>query len=294
MHATASFGGCATQTQIKVFQMQLETRRLRICFAFLTAATLWLPCAVTSVRAGTVSYAMTLSEDLSVLTHPGNATVAQMAALTTQHTLMLERTMPYIELKNTSTDATSTMTQFSLTIGDTSKNFDWAMLVKASPGVTFSLQSPDAKVGFIKSDVLSFNLGGFGPGDSVILRTGLSPDDPHGNPIVDYRATFFQLNSSDMTNNAQTTGIFQTATGQLTVTQPVPDFSDSTVFSSTSINFPCHFASDTVTPFTMQASAATPPPDGNPPPSVPEPGSSVLLGLGMLGLTVWKLRRARG
>ncbi len=258
-------------------------------------ATVCLLWARTTARANTIAYSMTLSEDLSVLTHPGNATVAQMAALTTQHTLMLERSMPYIELKNTSTDATSTMTQFSLSIGDASKNFDWAMLVKASPGVTFSLQSPDAQAGFLKSDILTFNLTGFGPGDSIILRTGLSPDNPVGSPIVDYRMTLFQLNSADMTNNAQTSGIFQTSAGTQTLTQAVPDFADATRFSSTSINFPCHFASDTVNPFTLQASAAVtqPPPIEEPPPSVPEPGSFALLGLGMLGLVAWNRNRHR-
>src|SRR4029078_273434 len=125
--------------------MTYFTRFFRVAAA---AIAVWgLLLTVDTARASSISYAMTLCEDYGVLVQPDNAILAQYAAVKPQVTLLMERTMPYIQLNNTSDDDGAMLTQFTMSIGDTTKNYDWGKLITASPGVTFSLQSPDAVAG---------------------------------------------------------------------------------------------------------------------------------------------------
>ena len=228
---------------------------------------------------------MTLSESLSVLRSPDNPTVAHLAAWIPQHSLMLARTMPYLELRNTS-DA-GQITQFTLTIGDTTKNFDWATLIEASPGVKFTLQGLDAVTGSLKNDVLTINFTGFDPGDFVRFRTGLSPDSSSASPIVDYRTTLFQLNGSNTSHNSVTTVTYQTVGGPQTLTTPLPNFTNPL---PTATDLLLHsYGSDSVKPFILGGSGEGPTTSV----PVPEPSSLVLAGFGLAALIAWKARRRR-
>ena len=242
----------------------------------------WLGTSAAAARADTVSYSMMFAENLAVLKNPTNSNLQTMAALNTQHGLMLARTSPYIELKNTSDS--SPITSLSMTIGNTADNFDWAKMVEASPGVTFSLQSPDALYGLAKSDLLVINFSHFDPGDFVRFRVGLSPDAVGANPIVDYRTTFFTLNGTDTTNNSIVSVTYQTANGPMTASNVVPNYTIDG-HSPTSMTFPCHFGQDSVTPFGMNGSGGDVP--------VPEPSSVALAALGLTGLLAWRHRRRR-
>jgi hypothetical protein len=258
--------------------MNLSSKnRTRTLLAVWTAA-LWLGTAGGSV-AGTLSYSIMFSESRNVLEHPANKTVAHMAAWTTQHSLMLKRTMPYVELRNTS--AEGEITEFTMTIGDESKNFDWAALIEASPGVTFSLESPDILLGNLKTDVLKIDFSGLTPGRFVRFRTRLSADNPNLSRIVDYRDTFFRLNGGDTSDNSQITVAYQTATGPTSHTDTLPDFVNP-MPTVTSLRFRSHYM-DNVMPYASQFSTTAPP--------VPEPASVALLGMGLIALAAWKLRR---
>ena len=127
-------------------------------------------------QAGSISYSLTLCEDLDVLRDPTNQLLSANAGLKPQHTLLSQRTSPYIELRNTSED--SLITQMTLSIGDTSKNFDWGKLIEASPGVKFTLASADAVAGGAKTDLLVIKFDGLKAGDFVRFRVGISADDP--------------------------------------------------------------------------------------------------------------------
>ena len=154
---------------------------------------------------------MTLCEDLGVMLQPNNKILAQNAAMKSQHVLLVERTNPYIELKNTGTEGQ--ITDLTMSIGDTSKNFDWAGLVQASPGVTFTVHSPDAIAGAVKSDMVTISFTGFDPGEFVRFRIGLSPDSASASAIMDYRTVLFQMNGSSTSNNSTVGVRFQNSTG---------------------------------------------------------------------------------
>src|SRR5689334_19095279 len=85
------------------------------------------------VTAQTVSYDLDVSENLQVLNNQGNGMIAMHAAWATPAQLAMARNMPFIKLTNTSTPANggtgfADLTSFTMTIGDTSQNFDWVKL----------------------------------------------------------------------------------------------------------------------------------------------------------------------
>jgi hypothetical protein len=256
------------------------------CFSVALAALL-LVVASPTARAGTIAYSMTLCEDLGVMLQPNNQILAQNAAMKSQHVLMVQRTNPYFELRNTGTEDAQ-ITHLTMSIGDTSKNFDWAGFVQASPGVTFTVQSPDAIAGAVKSDMVTITFSGFDPGDFVRFRVGLSPDSASASSIVDYRSTLFQMNGSSSANNSTVGVRFQNSTGSEVLSRQMPDFVNTNPFTSTnlnSLNTICGM--DSIVPFTFTDNGIIPPP-------VPEPGTFVLFGIGLMGLSIqcWRRRRA--
>lgn len=232
-------------------------------------------------QAEAISYSLMLCESLDVLRDPMNKTLAMNVAWVPQHTLMLERTMPYFELRNTSEEAV--ITQFSMTIGDTSKNYDWGQLIESSPGVMFSLITPDGMPGGAKADTLVISFNGLGPGEFVRFRAGLSPDDSNASMVLDYRMVLFNMNGNDPSSNSVVTVDFQSAAGDESLVNQFPNFAMN-MPTSTSLAFPHHYM-DMVMPFQLGDSGTIPP--------IPEPGSLVLLGSGLLGLAAWRLRRRR-
>ncbi len=243
---------------------------------------------VAEVRAEAISYSLTLCEDLDVLRDPMNKTLAMNAAWKPQHTLMLERTYPYLELRNTS--ETASITQFSMSIGDLSKNYDWATMIEASPGVTFSLITPDNLAGGARSDTLLIDLSGLDPGEFVRFRVGLSDDNPAASAIQDFRQILFDLNGNDASNNAVVTVDFESSLGQKSLEQQLPNFTTGGMNTAMDMSFPHQYHMDMIMPFTITDQGTIPDEPGGGT-QVPEPGSVVLLATGLLGLA-W-LRSAR-
>jgi hypothetical protein len=250
----------------------------------LALAALSLLVTMSTARAGTIAYSMTLCEDLGVMLQPNNQILAQNAAMKSQHVLMIERTNPYIELRNTGTEDAQ-ITHLTMSIGDTSKNFDWASFVQASPGVTFTVQSPDAIAGSIKSDTVVITFTGFDPGEFVRFRVGLSPDNSSASAIMDYRTVLFQMNGSSASNNSTVGVRFQSSSGSEILSRQMPDFVNTNPFTSTNLNsLGTICGMDSIVPFTFTDQGIIPPP-------IPEPSTFVLLGIGLVGLVAKRWRR---
>ncbi len=128
---------------------------------------------------------------------------------------------PIFQLTNTS--ALATIESFDLTIGDTAFNFDNARVNAQSSGTKVTLISPDRDGGGgVRSDILSFALGGFTPGSFVEGNTDIDRDN--FNSDEDFRQVLFDLNGTDSSDNAVVTVTFDDGTvlsGQL------PDFSQT-------------------------------------------------------------------
>jgi hypothetical protein len=249
-------------------------------------AVLGLCLSVGTALGSTISYSMVMCEDLGVLVHPNDTVLAQYAAVKPQGALLLERTNPYIQLDNTSDDPDALLTQFTMSIGDASKNFDWAKLITASPGVTFSLESPDLVAGSLKNDLLVINFTNFKPGDFVRFRVGLSPDDRHGSMVIDYRNVLYHMNAIDTSHNSVLNVTFNSPAGSGVVTQQLPNFPNDNPFTSTDLRaLTTRCGMDSIEPVTTGGAGTIPP--------VPEPGSIALLGIGLLGLSLLGMRRRR-
>jgi hypothetical protein len=257
-------------------------------------AALALACAARA-EAAAISYSLTLCESLEVLRDPMNKRLAMNVAWKPQHSLMLDRTMPYFELRNTAEEAD--ITQLSISIGDANKNFDWGKLIEASPGVVFTLLTPDGINGGSNADTLLIDFQGLGPGKFVRFRSGLSADAA-GGMIQDYRMTLFQLDGHDTTSNSLVSVKFDGDEGSETLAQKMPNFGMMGMSTSTSLAFPDHYM-DSVMPFTMTGQGTIggdddddeDPDEG--PPEVPEPGSLALLATGVVGLAAWRIKLRR-
>jgi hypothetical protein len=183
------------------------------------------------------------------------------------------------------------ITQISLSIGDLSKNFDWANFVEASPGVSFALQSVDSVMGGLTSDVLTISLTGLAPGDFVRFRFGVGADDPGAGFIQDYRKILFDLDGADPSSNSMVTVDFESGGATQQLVDQLPNFSMNGLTTATDMSFPSGPCFDHVVPFFFNANGTLDPED--PGPAVPEPGSLALLGCGLLALVGRKLRLRR-
>jgi hypothetical protein len=262
-----------------------QRSRIRQLATLATVAALGLASSAAS-RAENISYSLTMCENLDILKDPTNQTLITNLSKQTQHSLMMQRTSPYFELRNTSAGAA--LTQFSMTIGDMAKNFDWSKVIEASPGVGYTVETVDAVMGGLKSDVLTIKFTNFEAGDSVIFRAGISADDPNASFMQDFRTTLFDLNGTDTTNNSMITVDFASAIGSGQLVDQLPDFSMNGLTTAVNMAFPNGPCFDHIVPFNFQGNGTI-----EPPPPVPEPGSIVLLGLGLLGLIGWQVRRTR-
>jgi len=240
---------------------------------------------VARAPATTVSYDLRISESLAVLKNPNDMHAQMMAAWTTPTTLAMARNRPYLLLENTSTvgnggDGAAAMTSFSMTIGDTSQNFDWSRIVSASPGVGVTLVTPDTLDNHSHSDVITYNFTGFTPGKQIIFHIDIDPDMTTANPFTDYRQVLFTLNGGpNNANNSQTSAVFvdQNQTIQLGPTPwDNPIDSGPTVFG---MQFVSHYMDDHVTSYLT----------GNVAPA-PEPAGLALAAIGGVGLVLGSRR----
>jgi hypothetical protein len=223
-------------------------------------------------QAATMSYALTVCEDLHLLENPSDPMAQMMAAWKTASELLVERNQPYVELRNTSD--TASITHFRLTIGDTSQNFDYAQFVaSSSPGVSMTVLSPDTIQNGLKADFIDLAITGLTPGKFLRFRVDIDPDNINSPAYSDYRTVMFDMNGVSTADNSVSTVTFHDPPGADVVQSDVlPDFA-MTMPTVIGVAFRTPYSMDHVQAFSLQGTAGGP--------VVPEPSSLALMGVGM-------------
>jgi hypothetical protein len=179
------------------------------------------------------------------------AIVAPANAATTGFTLLINgnTNVPTMTLTNDSTLAQ--LIRFTLTIGNTTRNYDSVTNTSPPPGGSFTLNSPDTNSsGGVRSDVIDIAFTGFDPAEQFSWDADFDIDN--GNTNENYRTVLFNNGTAD---NAVATAFFL---GGSSVALTLPD------------------GNATATSFTFSASEVS---------AVPLPAalSLMLLGLGTFG-----------
>jgi hypothetical protein len=234
---------------------------------------------VPTAQAGPVNFELRISESAALVANPGNVQLSAQAANSTQHELLMARDMPYMQLMNTSPPGTDQIVRFSITVGDLFTNvhhYDWIKVVDASPGLTWAIVMPDGDNGGVRTDAIDVLFTGFTTGKFFRFQTDIDNDVGNTDMFTDYRTVLFDMNGSNVTDNALVTVQFQQSPGlPLAVASDfLPDypFLEPT---NVGIQFgPC--GPDAVKTFTAAGSAFV----------IPEPGTIGLMILGLVAVAI--------
>lgn len=120
---------------------------------------------------------------------------------------------PQFDLQNNS-DPGVLLTGFKITIGDTSYNYDYVRDEQATPGVGFTLVTPDRAIGGVRSNMVEYNFTGFTPTRSFSFEANIDPDV--GTATTNFRQILFNNGAAP---NAQATFTFSVG-APITITLP--------------------------------------------------------------------------
>jgi len=186
----------------------------------LAAGAVLLTAGTGAARAESVGYTLAVSEGL--IPAPGTS----FFQLSQQ--LMVANDCPLIVIGNSSTSAS--ITNFALTIGDTSYNFDAVMFVTPNPSVTATSFSPDTIQGGIRVDQLSVNFSGFVPGQQFGIRTDIDRDADNGLSFTNFRTAL--LAAADPANRAHVTVTFSDGNVLTDILSPFDQQGNTVVLTS--------------------------------------------------------------
>jgi hypothetical protein len=270
------------------------------------AMALAMTCALVppARAAGTDSFTVKIAEKQQALSDPTDEAMQHFLMWDLNADRVLDRSMPYVELKNDST-STSPITSFHVTIGDTRFHFDCAtlhscaMLGKTTPGIslTSAVSAISGNSASTSGDELDLTIGngGLKPGEVVRFKIALAPDaGTHFFIHPDFRTVLFDMNGKNVydgnliqvssTDNAQLTAIYG-LTGSGTLTAGPIALEDTSVVGVESQYYNGIFrhygVMEPVDTFAKAGSVAT----------IPEPGTLVLAALSFFGGLVPLARR---
>jgi len=98
---------------------------------------------------------------------------------------------PVASLTNTTTGGIARISSFTLTIGDTSKNFDF--ISGQAGGVTGPLTyTPDTAQANLRADSVSVTFSNFDPNETLVVKFDIDDDAlPNSQPLLDFRTVLF-------------------------------------------------------------------------------------------------------
>lgn len=228
--------------------------------------------ASTANAAPIVGYQLRMSSDLRLLQDPTNPNVRMLVSKKTKYDMMVDRMMPYFELKNTSDEAALETWQF--TVGKVDYNFENLQILdtpaaKVGPASAQSL----LPLGTPSADLLAMNFTGLTPGQSVMGRISLGADNSSIMQVPDFRKVLFQMDSPEppeATSNAAIRTVF--SDGSI-LEGTLPNFTHKEAALGMAL-IPCSnesFLEQEVFEFSQQGEAVV----------VPEPGTFLLAALGL-------------
>ena len=130
------------------------------------------------------------------------ATGATAATYGFELTMSGSANIPTFTLENTGTSAA--ITQFSFSVGDTTRNWDAIYTFSPPPGGTMTLLQGDTNdSGGVRVDVGIIGFTGFDAGETASWNADVDPDN--SNTSIDYRVVLF---NNDAADNAQLIATF--------------------------------------------------------------------------------------
>lgn len=128
--------------------------------------------------------------------------------------------VPVFTLSNTS-DPAIQLLQFTFTIGDTTRHFDFVDALTSPAGGTATLNTPDSINNGLRNDVIDITFTGFDTGESVSFEADIDVD-PSSNVVQDFRTVFF--NNGTALNSVATAFFSNGSSLALTLPDNPPNF----------------------------------------------------------------------
>jgi hypothetical protein len=130
--------------------------------------------------------------------------------------------IPFFKLSNDSNVAS--ITEFDITIGDTTRNFDAVFSESSFGALVSNLNAPDRIDDGLRPDNTNYTFTGFTPGEFFRFAVDLDQDNPPDGigTFEDFRNVLFDLNGSDSSDNSLITVRFDDGS---ILSDNLPDFS---------------------------------------------------------------------